>query len=168
MLATLGVGVGAGVAAYEWRAAVAPAADRAPGALAPDAGALAAAADAASLPAPDAGGDESKRTIIVSEGGYSFQALVPERLVAGVDSVIELTTWDPAGEPVAVEEIVVTVEEPGGVERGFAARRTKTPGRYRFSHSFRVQGTHYLHVFPPSGNTSVKLWLDVVASRRDN
>jgi len=166
LLALLVVGAGAGVGVYAWRSAgrshdtppiaANPAVDDASTAVEPPAGVV------------DASTEEGHRTVIVSEAGYSFQALIPERMVTGVEYEIELSTWDPAGEPLTAPEVVLTVEEPGGSERGLAAKRTAAPGRYRFTRTFRVPGTHYLHIFPPSGHTNVKLWLDVLAPGRAN
>ena len=164
-MALVVVGGGAGFAVYLWRA-------KADDVSAPVQPASKTRADAGIATVPRPVGDDGRsgpgvsHTIIVSQGGYAFQAVVPERIVVGVEYEIILEAWDPAGEPLSVPEIVVTVEEPGGIERGLSAKPTDKSGRFRFTRSFRLPGTHYLHVFPPTGNTNVKLWLDVVATRK--
>ncbi len=163
-LALVIVGGAAGFAVFVWRGRAER--DATPQRLA----SLRSDAGATALPRPTGAQDEGQggglnRTIIVSQGGYAFQAVVPERIVVGVEYEIALEVWDPAGEPLSVPEIVVTIEEPGGIERGLTAKPTDKPGRFRFTRSFRLPGTHYMHVFPPTGNTNVKLWLDVVTAR---
>jgi hypothetical protein len=154
------LGTGAGVGVYLWQSGGRGAGPAV--ATAPDATVAVPAIPAIPAGSADAGAAGApRRSVIVSESGYSFQAVLPERPVAGTSYEIVLEIWDPAGEPLAVPEIVLTIEEPGGIERGLAAKLTERTGRYRFSRAFGLPGTHYLHVFPPTGNTNVKIWLDV-------
>jgi serine/threonine protein kinase len=101
-----------------------------------------------------------RRAVVVAETGHAFEVMLPEPLVAAVDYDVQVSVWDPQGAPARASAVTLTLEAPGGLERGLVARRARR-GVYRFQARFAEAGEHYLHIFSPDGDTYVKMWLDV-------
>jgi serine/threonine-protein kinase len=125
-------------------------------------------------PAPDRGdqgsggapGAEPKpaptRALIVDDGGLSMRVVVPEAIPVGQPVRFALEIWDADGNPVDAAEIVVTVESEAGDARGFAATRAGL-GRtvFAFTTRFGTPGRYKLRVFPPIGDATFVVDLEV-------
>jgi hypothetical protein len=102
----------------------------------------------------------NRRPILVAEDGYSLRALVPERVITGLDYEFSFVVWDPAGEPVTTSEMIVILIR-GDDQRGFAAKPTERAGEFRFSQTFTDPGEYTMRVHPPAGGTHIQLYFDV-------
>jgi tRNA A-37 threonylcarbamoyl transferase component Bud32 len=111
------------------------------------------------------------RALVVDDGGLSMRVVVPEQIAVGESVRFALEIWDADGAPVAAPEVVVTIErevDPGaaagaaGEARGFAATRAGM-GRsvFAFSTRFATAGRYKLRVFPPVGDATFVVDLDV-------
>jgi serine/threonine-protein kinase len=104
------------------------------------------------------------RAIVVSANGYSMRVLLPERVIAGIDYELTFEVWDPEGEPLAVPDLIVTVDRPDGESHGMAARATLDAGRYTVQRKWDHGGRHILRVFPPTGAGAIDVFFDVIGS----
>ena len=100
-----------------------------------------------------------RRSVIVTEAGYSVRALIPESLIAGDLAEILLDVWGPDGEPLEAPFIEID-GGPAGPEP--APALSGQPGRYRFVGRFSA-GRTALHVDLPAGGM-LHLHLEVAPS----
>jgi serine/threonine-protein kinase len=100
--------------------------------------------------------------IVVDDGGLSMRVVVPATIPAGVPVRLALEIWDDEGRPVDAKEVIVTLEGDDGTPRGFAASRAGL-GRtvFAFTTTFATPGAYKLRVFPPIGDTTFVVDLDV-------
>ena len=100
--------------------------------------------------------------MIVDDGGLSMRVVVPEAIPVGQPVRFALEIWDADGNPVDAAEIVVTVESEAGDARGFAATRAGL-GRtvFAFTTRFGTAGRYKLRVFPPIGDATFVVDLEV-------
>jgi serine/threonine-protein kinase len=115
-----------------------------------------------SAPAPEPD-PEPTRALIVDDGGLTMRVAIPKLIAVGAPVRFALEIWDEDGAPVAAPEIVVTVEAESGDSRGFAATRAGL-GRsvFAFTTRFTEPGRYKLRVFPPIGDATFVVDLDVV------
>jgi hypothetical protein len=113
-------------------------------------------------PAPEPARTAPTRALIVDDGGLSMRVVVPESIPVGQPVRFALEIWDGDGAPVDAQEIVVTVESEAGDARGFAATRAGL-GRtvFAFTTRFATAGRYKLRVFPPVGDATFVVDLDV-------
>jgi hypothetical protein len=106
---------------------------------------------------------EPTRSLIVDDGGLSMQVAIPEVIAVGAPVRFALEIWDDQGTPVDAAQIVVTVEADDGSSHGFAATRAGL-GRsvYAFTTRFEAVGHYKLRVFPPVGDATFVVDIDVV------
>jgi serine/threonine protein kinase len=102
------------------------------------------------------------RALVVDDGGLSMRVVVPELIPVGAPVRFALEIWDADGAPVAASEIVVTVEAETGESRGFSAARAGL-GRsvFAFTTRFATAGRYKLRVFPPVGDATFVVDIDV-------
>ena len=99
-----------------------------------------------------------RRAVLVSEGGFSVRALVPETLVAGEPVEVLLDVWDADGEPLDSPFIEIAHGATGEAEP--APALAGLPGRYRYLALFSRPGEAVLHLDLPDGGL-LHLHLDV-------
>ena len=98
-----------------------------------------------------------RRSIMVSEGGYSVRALVPESLVAGEPFSLVLDVWDPDGEP--LDAPFLTIARAGSSSEP-APAMSGLPGRYQHTGRFEQAGPAVLGLDLPGGGR-IGLHVDV-------
>ncbi len=168
--ALLAAGVAVGVGMRDGAVETTAHAARRPVASSPARPAGRAAVAVTPTPIPDAVSSSEAvpgRTIVVDQGGYALRVELPERVVAGLSSTIELEVWDATGARVDAAELILTIDTPAGDSTGVAAQPGGEPGRYRFERSFTTAGPHELRVYPPAGGTAIRLFFDVVQPGAD-
>jgi Protein kinase domain len=115
-------------------------------------------------PAPAPAGD-TVRDIMMDSNGLSMRVRVPATLTVGHRATIDLQLWNPDGKALNADKVVITIEEPNGAAMGFAAKQVGH-GMYAFSQEFADTGRHVVRVFPPVGDATFELDLDVVPDTR--
>jgi serine/threonine protein kinase len=102
------------------------------------------------------------RALIIADAGLSMRVVVPEQIVVNRPARFALEIWDEDGVPVDATEVVVTVEGDGGESRGFSASRAGL-GRsvFAFTTRFPAAGKYRLRVFPPVGDATFVVDLEV-------
>jgi len=163
--------VGAGAAfAIAYRGGASTAADRGDGSGSVAAGGApisgeepppggAPASGSSAAPDPD---PQPTRALVVDDGGLSMRVVVPQILPVGLPVRFAFEIWDGDGAPVTASEIVVTVEDEHGAARGFTATRAGL-GRsvFAFTTRFATVGRYTLRVFPPVGDATFVVDIDV-------
>jgi hypothetical protein len=107
-----------------------------------------------------------RRPLNVDNGEMIVQALVPDPLVSGQEIRSRLEIKNKLGQPVAADEIVLTIADETGAAKGMTARPRNDPkavkGRYYFRYTFPKPGHYTLRVFPPSVDSSFEIPIDVL------
>ncbi len=118
-----------------------------------------------------------RRTVVVSEGGHTVRALLPEPIVAGGSADLLFDVWDATGEPLLAPSIPVEVatlatggpdEHDGpGPDTALAARPVSDPpGRYRLVARFPAPGEAAL-LLELGGESSIHIHVEIAAAAPD-
>jgi hypothetical protein len=109
---------------------------------------------------PDTGVPEGYRALALSDSGYAVRAQVPESPMVGAPYEISLDVADPEGHPVSGENVLATIDEPGGERRPLPAPAEAGRGRYVLRRTFLLPGKYTIHVLPIASKPDVHIWFD--------
>ncbi len=106
--------------------------------------------------------DIAREALMFSAGGYSLRVLRPKRILIGIYYESTIDVWDPDGEPIDANEIIVLFEEPQG-ERPFSATATESRGKFAIRRRYDDPGRYSMRIYAPSLDSPIVVHFDVLA-----
>jgi serine/threonine protein kinase len=104
----------------------------------------------------------TRRTYSADDGSLTMKVTAPDPIIARAETSVRLEIWNKLGQPIDDKEVVVTIEDPKGVARGFSATPRRQAGTFGFRYKFPQPGRYLARVFPASGDARLELSLDVI------
>jgi hypothetical protein len=98
--------------------------------------------------------------LAADDGSMTMKITVPDPIIARAETSAKLEIWNKLGQPLDDKAVVVTIEDPKGIARGFAATPRRQPGTFGFRYTFPKPGRYLVRVFPPAGDARLEVTLD--------
>jgi hypothetical protein len=112
--------------------------------------------------APVVPGGRGRQQLTADDGAFTVRLLVPDPIVAGTRVGFHVQIWNKLGTPLAAPELVLTLEDPHGLAKGFSAHaHGHEAGHYGLATSFAEAGHYVVRIFPPDSDSVLELALDV-------
>jgi serine/threonine protein kinase len=103
----------------------------------------------------------ARRVYSADDGSLTMKVTAPDPIIARAETSIRLEIWNKLGQPIEEKDLVVTIEDPKGVARGFTASSRRSAGTFGFRYRFPQSGPYVVHVFPSAGDARLDVTLDV-------
>jgi serine/threonine-protein kinase len=104
----------------------------------------------------------ARREYSADDGSMTMKVTAPAPIIARAETSIRLEIWNKLGQPIEEKQVVVTVEDPKGVARGFTATPRRQAGTFGFRYKFPLPGSYLVRVFPPTGDARLEVTLEAV------
>jgi len=103
-----------------------------------------------------------RRSLPASDGSFTANVLVPDPIAAGDPVGLHIEIWNKLGAALAASELVVTIEDPHGLAKGYTAHaHGHDAGHYGLTHRFAEAGRYVVRIFPPDSDSELELAVDV-------
>jgi len=101
------------------------------------------------------GSNEVRKELTLDDGTFITKVSIPDPIRAKVDARVRIRVLTKLGKLLAVEQLVVTVQDANGATTGFTARRRARDGQefFSFRHVFPAPGKYVMRIFPPESDS---------------